>query len=146
MPLLLSDEPPEREAYFRLFETTGWNDEYHARPEDLERANRNSRFVAAVYDGPELVGFGRVMTDGVLHAMVYDMIVKPERQGEGIGRMILSRLVRRCRELGINDIQLFCATGKREFYEKNGFAPRPADAPGMQWRPDTLDRFTREKT
>lgn len=34
---------------------------------------------------------------------------------------------------GIDDIQLFCAQGKSGFYLRNGFAARPADAPGMQF-------------
>ena len=33
----------------------------------------------------------------------------------------LTEAVARCREAGIRDIQLFCARGKREFYEKRQF-------------------------
>ena len=72
------------------------------------------------------------MTDLVLHAMIFDMIVLPDYQGRGIGTKILSRLVNKCLKQGIRDIQLFCAKGKRVFYEKNGFEIRTTDAPGMQ--------------
>ncbi len=63
------------------------------------------------------------------------MIVLPEAQGRGIGREILRRLLARCAAAGISDIQLFAARGKADFYAAQGFAVRPADAPGMQYRP-----------
>ncbi len=130
--IALREQLPDKDEYFSLFTTTGWNEAYKASPDDLERANQNSWLVLSAYDENKLVGFGRVVTDFVLHAMIYDMIVLPDYQGRGIGTMILTRLVTRCQERGIRDIQLFCARGKRPFYEKNGFESRADDAPGMQ--------------
>jgi len=129
-------ELPDAHDFHELFETTGWNAEYRAAPEDLERANRNSWYVVSAYDGGKLVAFGRIVSDGVLHAMVYDMIVRPEYQRAGAGSQVLSMLLARCREANIRDVQLFCARGKKEFYLRHGFAPRPDDAPGMQLRKD----------
>jgi GNAT superfamily N-acetyltransferase len=137
--IALREQIPDKDEYFALFETTGWNASYRLTPEDLERANQNSWLVVSAYDGSKLVGFGRVLTDHVMHAMIFDMIVLPDYQGRGIGTMILNRMVERCLELGVGDIQLFCARGKMAFYEKNGFEPRPGDAPGMQFRKDLLD-------
>ncbi len=130
--ITLHEQLPGKDEYFALFNTTGWNQEYQASPDDLERANRNSWLVVSAYDENRLVGFGRVVTDFVLHAMIFDMIILPDYQGRGIGTLILTRLVNRCLEQGIRDIQLFCAKGKRAFYEKNGFEARAEDAPGMQ--------------
>jgi GNAT superfamily N-acetyltransferase len=126
--------PPSKEGYTALFETTGWNREYQVSPEDLALAVANSQFVVTAYDGERLIGVGRVLTDGVLHAMIYEMIVHPDYQGHGVGTQILQRLIQWCQENHIHDIQLFCARGKRAFYEKNGFIARPDDAPGMQYR------------
>lgn len=134
MNIQIQTNPPPKEQYYALFETTGWNNEYRATADELARAVANSQFVVTVYDDQKLVGFGRVLTDGVLHAMIYEMIVHPEYQGRGIGTQILQRLLNWCNEAGIRDIQLFCAQGNRSFYEKNGFVSRPGDAPGMQYR------------
>jgi GNAT superfamily N-acetyltransferase len=131
----LREEHPDKHAYLDLFVTTGWNEEYHASADDLAQALAHSWLTVSAYEDGRLVGFGRVVSDRVMHAMIYDMIVRPDQQGKGIGTMILARLVDRCHEHGINDIQLFCARGKRMFYEKNGFEARPDDAPGMQIRP-----------
>ena len=94
----------------------------------------NTWYMLAAYDGQQLVGFGRMVSDLVLHAMIYDMIVLPAYQGQGIGGEILERLVTKAQQTGIRDIQLFCARGKRSFYEKRGFVARPDEAPGMQYR------------
>jgi len=79
------------------------------------------------------VGFGRLVSDGILHAMIYELIVLPEYQGKGIGGKILEKLVKKCKESDVRDIQLFCAAGQREFYEKRGFVARTEGAPGMQY-------------
>ena len=97
------------------------------------QALRSSWYVLSAYDGEQLVGFGRLVSDGILHAMIYELIVLPEYRCRGIGGQILEKLVDKCREAGVRDIQLFCARGKRAFYEKRGFAVRPEDEPGMQY-------------
>ena len=124
---------PGNEQLWSVFLTTGWNAEYQLSPADLRRAFEASWFVVAAYEGDRLVGVGRVVSDQVVHAMIYDLIVTPERQGLGIGDVLLARLVKVCRQAGVRDIQLFCAAGKRSFYEKRGFVARAADAPGMQY-------------
>jgi GNAT superfamily N-acetyltransferase len=123
---------PDPDAYFRLFESTGWNKGYHFSAEQLQQAIQHSWRLVAAYDGGELVGFGRLISDGVHHALLVDLIVLPDYQGQGIGGAILTRLVNECRAHGIHDVQLFCAKGKAGFYEKFGFVARPTDAPGMQ--------------
>jgi len=128
------DALPSRTEYFKLFESTGWNEEYRLGEDELFAATRQSWCVVSAYDGEQLVGFGRVMSDGTLHALIVDLIVLPSYQHRGIGRDILNRLVDRCRSDGIRDVQLFCARGKADFYRRCGFVERPADAPGMELR------------
>ena len=122
---------PDPETYFALFETTAWNRKYGVTAVDLERAIANSWTVCCAYNKDELVGFGRVISDGILYAMIYDMIVATEFRKKGIGSRILEELVEQCREAGIREVQLFSAEGKKSFYEKRGFRPRDDEAPGM---------------
>ena len=133
MSIEFRPELPTSDQFWNLFQTTGWNEKYKLSADDLAQALRSSWHVLAAFDGDRLIGFGRLVSDGVLHAMIYELIVLPEYQGQGIGGKILEKLVEKCKEAGIRDIQLFCAAGKREFYEKRGFAVRPDDAPGMQY-------------
>jgi GNAT superfamily N-acetyltransferase len=139
MAIVLSEKLPDKNEYFSLFVSTGWNQAYKASSDELELANRNSWLTVSAYDNSKLVGFGRIVTDFFLHALIFDMIVLPDYQGRGIGTMILKTLVSKCKDQGIRDIQLFCAKGKRTFYEKNGFEVRAEDAPGMQLRKSNPD-------
>jgi GNAT superfamily N-acetyltransferase len=123
---------PNALQFAALFETTGWNAEYHCSVEELAEALQYTWYAVSAYDGDRLVGFGRVMSDGVLHALICEMIVLPQYHGHGIGSAILDDLVARCRAANIRDIQLFCATGRAGFYAKHGFVARPNAAPGMQ--------------
>jgi GNAT superfamily N-acetyltransferase len=127
------NELPPAGQFWDLFATTGWNEKYKATPDELATANARSWYVISAYDDDLLVGFGRLLSDGVMHAMIYDLIVLPAYQGRGIGGQIMDLLIRQCLRANIRDIQLFCAKGKRAFYEHRGFATRPDDAPGMQY-------------
>ena len=131
-PITYTNNIPDRESYHRLFETTGWNKEYKAGINDLERVLENSWYIVSAYAGGKLVGTGRMITDEMLHAMIFDMIVDPEYQGQGIGAEILKMLVAKCNAHQIRDVQLFSAKGKVGFYEKYGFVKRADDSPGMQ--------------
>ena len=123
---------PDADQYWALFETTGWNSDYRVDAQALGRALANSWYVVAAYDGDALIGIGRVTSDGVLYAMIYDLIVQPGYQGRGIGTTILKKLVKHCKAAALREIQLFSAKGKESFYRLNGFVKRPGDAPGMQ--------------
>ena len=125
---------PTKEDFWKLFETTGWNQNYQLTKDELDAALQNSWVCISAYEGDTLVGFGRLVSDMVVHAMIFDLIVLPEFQKKGIGSTILEMLVDICQTAKIRDIQLFSAKGKAEFYMKRGFEVRPTDAPGMQFR------------
>jgi len=123
---------PDKEAFFRLFETTGWNEDYRVNQSELFQALQNSWYFISAYEENQLVGFGRIVSDGVLHAVLFDVIIHPDFQGCGIGRRITNDLVLKCVSHKIRDIQLFCARSKIGFYEQCGFVKRPDDSPGME--------------
>ena len=123
---------PDPNAYYRLFETTGWNRTYRAGADELYRAISSSWYVLSAYDDDDLIGLGRVVSDGTLYALICDLIVRPSYQHQGIGSALLNRLIARCRRQEVRVIWLFSAKGKSAFYKNFGFIERPADAPGMQ--------------
>jgi len=133
MKIKYTTDLPSEDSFFQLFETTGWNEKAKKSKEELYFAIVHSWYVVSAYQGVELVGFGRIISDGYLHAFITEMIIAPQYQKKGIGKQILEKLVAEALENEINDIQLFSAKDKKEFYLKNGFVERSPDAPGMQY-------------
>jgi GNAT superfamily N-acetyltransferase len=132
MPKITYDlESPDPQEYLVLFETTGWNANYKASEDELQRALNSSWETISAYEGDQLVGFGRVVSDGVLYGMIYDLITIPSHQKRGIGSTILAMLITQCRNANLRSIQLFSAIGKTAFYEQRGFSTRSSNAPGM---------------
>ncbi|HEY0215354.1 MAG TPA: GNAT family N-acetyltransferase [Cellulomonas sp.] len=122
-----------------LHDATGWgsfDEAVHARA--LAGTWRTATARSA--DG-SLVGMGRLISDGAMHAFVTEMIVREDVRGHGIGSELLRRLVAEATAHGITDVQLFAAAGRRQLYERHGFEARPDDAPGMGLtRPSTTSR------
>ena len=132
MNITFSLESPAAESFKNLYDTTNWG----AIERDVgfyADALGASWASVSAYDEDRLVAFARAISDGKLHAFITEMIVHPEYQRRNLGEQLLKLLVDRCHLLGVEDIQLFCAKGKADFYLKNGFSRRPDDAPGMQY-------------
>ncbi|WIE76319.1 GNAT family N-acetyltransferase [Curtobacterium sp. MCSS17_007] len=121
--------PPTAAEFQALYDETGWG------AWDLERFDRalaGSWVVCSARDDSgRLVGVGRLISDGALHAFVTEMIVSEAARGQGIGGAVLARLVDESRRRGVEDVQLFAARGRAPFYEQRGFARRHEDGPGM---------------
>ncbi len=133
MQIKFSENVPDAREYYDLFQTTGWDREMRVDPDRLFDAIQHSWYIINAYMGERLVGTCRVLSDGYLHAFIVEMIIDPMYQRKRIGKRMLEKVLERCHEAGIEYIQLFCATGKQDFYKKMGFVVRPHDAPGMQY-------------
>jgi GNAT superfamily N-acetyltransferase len=125
-------ELPTAQEFERLFRSSGWTEAFTVPADRLEAALPSAWYAVCARRGGEAVGTGIVLSDGVLHALIVDVIVMPEMRGHGIGTEIMRRLIARCQEAGVLQIQLFSARGKRDFYERLGFVARPDDGPGME--------------
>lgn len=124
-----SFSPPTASEFKALYDETGWAD---WELERFERALAGSWVVCTVRDDAGgLIGIGRLISDGALHAFVTEMIVTERARGAGVGGEILARLVDEACRRGVDDVQLFAARGRAEFYERHGFERRPESGPGM---------------
>lgn len=86
--------------------------------EKHKRAFHNSHTVVFVFDNENLIGFGRVISDGEYQSAIYDVAILPEYQQKGIGKQIIQYMVGRTP--GCNFI-LYAAPGKELFYQKIDF-------------------------
>lgn len=127
------ESTPKVEEYMLLIESTGWQGILNKGKTTLAYSLENSWYCLCVYSKQnEIIGFGRVISDGVLHALICDVIILPEYQRQGLGSEMLNKLIEKCSNHNILMIQLFSAKDKYEFYEKHGFEKRPDHSPGMR--------------
>jgi len=92
-------------------------------PEEVRRliAGPSLFFFAAERASGRLVAMARVLTDGVYKAMVFDVIVLPEHQGQGLGRLVMEEMLRHPAVRGAQHVELYCLPELEPFYERWGF-------------------------
>ena len=70
---------------------------------------------------PQVVGCGALHVLWADLAEVRTLVVQPQRTGAGIGSLLLHRLLRQARELGVD--RVFCLTFETAFFGRHGFVP-----------------------
>jgi predicted GNAT family acetyltransferase len=90
-------------------------------PEQLRASFQNSFGACIAYDGRQIVGTARVLSDGVCNAYIVDVWTLSSHRHQGIATRMLGSLLQ---ELGGQHVYLFTddAAG---FYQKLGFTERP---------------------
>ncbi|KAI9102115.1 hypothetical protein K1719_023625 [Acacia pycnantha] len=94
------------------------------------------------YDG-HLVGFGRAISDCGLTASIYDVMVIPSLRRLGIGRMIVTKIVRMLTNRDIYDIAALCTENERLFFKACGFGGDILNSTTMMYTRSTSS-MTRE--
>jgi GNAT superfamily N-acetyltransferase len=80
----------------------------------------------------ELVGMARLLDDGAAYASLWDMIVRRDHRGLGIGKAILDVVMERACE---RDLVSLVATPLGEpLYRRAGFVEQSRGSTGMVWR------------
>lgn len=120
-------DPPEASQLLRLFRQAPWAK--HRSLDDAKAMLQHTDLTLCAWDGERLVGFGRVLTDFIYRATIWDVIVDKAYQGQGIGTEIVTRILNHPR---LNRVELFwLCTRRPEFYEKLGFTSK--EQTGMVW-------------
>ena len=120
MKIKYSNQIPNAEELYRLYDFDGWNDFLKLPKEDLHRAMIQSWLIISAYDEDRLIGPGRVISDGVINGYICGLIVHPDYRRKGIGTEIMRKLVEECQKANIH-IELFSEHHNASYYEKVGF-------------------------
>ncbi|MBY0122036.1 GNAT family N-acetyltransferase [Bacillus sp. S/N-304-OC-R1] len=118
--ITFTEELPNQDELYQLYQNDGWNDFLKLPKETLHKAMQQSWYVLSAYDGNQLIGTGRIISDGVINGYICGVMVRPDYRNEGIGKEIVRRLV----EQGMKDqlhIQLLSDESKAPYYERLGF-------------------------
>ncbi len=98
--------------------------------EQVQLAMENSVFRVSVFDDEKIVAMARMIGDMGLCYYIKDVVVHPDYQKKGIGRILINELLNFIKSNGISGTQIFvelCAMpDKIPFYEKFGFSANEA--------------------
>lgn len=110
------------EQFMELWESVWGNGPTY---EQTDLAMKHTLFRVSVWDNDNIVAMARMIGDMGLCYYIKDVVVRPEYQQKGIGRLMINELLNFVKENGISGTEVFvelCALpDKIPFYEKFGF-------------------------
>ena len=105
--------------------------------EQTRLAMEHTLFRVSIFDGDTIVAMARMNGDMGLCYYIKDVVVRPEYQGKGIGRMLINELLKFINDHGVKGTEIFvelCAmTDKIPFYQKFGFDSNAAQRLKMMY-------------
>ena len=125
------------EEYLEMRQSVGWS----VFPlEQAAEGLKNTAYICCIRENKVPVAMGRVIWDHGYVVYIADVIVRPEYQGQGLGRKVMTCMMDEIRgylKPGYRImISLMAAKGKEEFYKKFDFIGRPNEMTGdgmFQW-------------
>lgn len=126
---ILSAMPTPKE-YVELRALVGWGEV------DLEVASKGlerSLFNVSARLGSRLVGMGRVVGDGAMFFYIQDLVVAPEFQNKGLGKLLMDQIEIYISQVAVKGatVGLFSAQGKESFYMRYEYIKRTGEDLGL---------------
>jgi GNAT superfamily N-acetyltransferase len=103
-----------------LYDRVGWG-AYTADPEALVRAVAQSTYAVTAWEGGRLIGLARGLSDDVSIFYLQDILVRPEYQGQGVGRALLGDCLERFEHVRQKVLLTDDEESQRRFYESLGY-------------------------
>nr|YP_009396915.1 hypothetical protein [Spyridia filamentosa]ARW66101.1 hypothetical protein [Spyridia filamentosa] len=120
----------------QLCDAVGWV----KRPlRKVQIALENSFIVTYLFykyqDQKHLIGFARATSDNSFNATIWDVVIHPEFQRQGLGKALMEELIKKLRSQDISTITLFADPEVLNFYKNLGLTIDPDGIKGMFWYP-----------
>jgi ribosomal protein S18 acetylase RimI-like enzyme len=107
-------------AVLAVYESVEWaaytNDEGK-----LKQGLKNSHRVWGAYDGDDLIGILRTISDGETIVYLQDILVRPDRQRLGIGTQLMLKFLTEYEDFRQKVLLTDDTEAQRSFYESMGF-------------------------
>ncbi|ASZ66094.1 GNAT family N-acetyltransferase [Bacillus cereus] len=114
-----SEHPTKFNELLALYESLGWNS-IKLTVNELEQMCKQSWYAIYAFKEQQLIGMGRVISDGVITGVICGVGVLPKYQSSGIGKEIVKRLIQHCEQNKVIP-QLMCVEKLQSYYESIGF-------------------------
>lgn len=109
-------------------------------PEQTQLCVENSTLcIGIVNEEQRLIGFARVLSDKVFKALIFDVIVDSDYQGQGISTLILDGIKTHSSLAKVRHFELYCLPDMFDFYRKQGFSKEVSSVQLMRLTNPILD-------
>ena len=127
---IVEERPISREEYLELRNSTDW---IQIGGAEAEKALSNDLYSICITHEGKTVGVARIIGDGAIYYYIQDLIVLPEYQEMGIGRLLMENIEKFLQSEAPKGafIGLMAAENTTRFYENFGYMVRPEQKPGM---------------
>ena len=123
--ILIKENVNSVEEFNYLYDAVGWGS-YDEKVS--EKALANTMYSVSVYDDDKIIGYGRIIGDGICFLYIHDVMVAPKYQNKKIGSQIMNKLLEKVNQIKIENpyvrVYLGASKGKEKFYERFGFITR----------------------
>ncbi len=96
--------------------------------ETTKKLLKYTLYSVSVYDDNKIIGYGRLIGDGIVFIFIRDVMVVPKYQSKKIGTNIMNKLLKKVKEIKQENpyvrVYLGASKGKEDFYRKFGFITR----------------------
>ena len=122
----------KQDDFVLIRKSVGWNEISY---EQIKKALKNSMYNVSVYEDNKCIGVGRIVGDGILKGMFTDIMVDPNFQGSGVGKLILTSLIneleKNVKEGESFQLEASPTANNRDFYIKCGMKYKPENQDGV---------------
>ena len=88
----------------------------------IKKSLADSSVIVTIWEGRRLVAFGRATSDSVYRATLWDIVVAKDKQGLGVGKLLMKEILKSKKLKEVEKIYLM-TTDKGDFYRQVGFNP-----------------------
>ena len=118
--------------FYDMRKSVKWKD---IKLEQLEKALDNTMITIGIYEKNKIVAMGRLVGDYTCKGMLTDIIVKPEFQKRGYGKLIVMSILEQCKN-NLKSGEKICieanpTVGNTKFYITCGLKYEPENQEGV---------------
>jgi ribosomal protein S18 acetylase RimI-like enzyme len=134
--MIIDTPTPEQSRQIAgLYRAQGWRQgPDDDSPQRIQALIKGSHCFVVAFEGEEIVGMGRAISDGISDAYIQDLTVRSNRRNQGIGSRILRTILERLHADGLRWIGLIAEPGSANLYSHAGFREMPAAVPMLMIR------------
>ena len=125
----------EKDKLVELFNSVGWKTAEY--PNRLYTAIKNSEYVLSVWNDEDLIGLISAIDDGAINVFITYLLVKPEYQKQGLGKIMMNDFCKRYEGFGRRILST--ELDKEKYYNKFGFTIDGIVMFNKDWKEDFRD-------